>query len=195
MVNNMNQFVKQLQQRRSVKRYRDELPDLNIIEEIAKAGANAPSALNRQPAIIIVITNKEMIKKIENINRTIANRTYDQFYNAPVLMCVLCYANVSTRVYDGSLVMGNLINAANAYGLGACWIHRAKETFETSEGKQILHDLGIEGNYEGIGNCIMGYIDGDYPNEIPRKNESPRVKTRGILFKRCNYCLNSCICL
>lgn len=166
----MNEFVRQLKKRRSVKKYLDRMPDDEIIREIAEAGANAPSAKNRQPAIIVVIKDKKLIQKIEKLNRDIAGRDYDQFYNAPVLMVVLADRSVSTRVYDGSLVMGNLLNAADACGLGACWIHRAKEVFDTEEGKVILKEIGIEGDYEGIGNCVIGYPDGDYPLEKPRKD-------------------------
>ena len=72
----------------------------------------------------------------------------DPFYGAPVVLVVLADRSVPTHVYDGSLVMGNLMLAAHELGLGSCWIHRAREEFDTPEGRQILADLGVEGDYE-----------------------------------------------
>ena len=95
---------------------------------------------------------------------------YDPFYGAPTVLVVLADKTVSTHVYDGSLVMGNLMLAAHALGLGSCWIHRAREEFESEEGKAILKELGIEGEYEGIGHCVLGYADGEYPTAKPRKD-------------------------
>ena len=65
--------------------------------------------------------------------------------------------------------MGNLMNAAHAYGLSSCWIHRAKEEFESEEGREILKKLGIYGNYEGIAHCVLGYADCEEPEAAPRK--------------------------
>ena len=156
--------------RRSVRQYTAEVPPMEVIEEICKAGTYAPTGMNRQSPIIIAVTNKELRDSLSRMNaRVMGNDSIDPFYGAPVVLVVLADKNVHTCVEDGSLVMGNLMNAAHAKGLGSCWIHRAKEVFETEEGKQILKDLGIEGDYVGIGNCILGYTDGDYPEAKPRK--------------------------
>ena len=95
---------------------------------------------------------------------------FDPFYGAPVVLVVLADKSIPTYVYDGSLVMGNLMLEAHALGVDSCWIHRAKEEFESAEGKEILKSLGIEGDYEGIGHCILGYADGDEPQCQPRKD-------------------------
>ena len=156
--------------RRSVREYTDQVPPMEVIEEICKAGTYAPTGMNRQSPIIIAVTNKEMRDKLSRLNaRVMENDSIDPFYGAPVVLVVLADKNVHTYIEDGSLVMGNLMNAAHAKGLGSCWIHRAKEVFETEEGKQILADLGIEGDYVGIGNCILGYTAGEYPKAKPRK--------------------------
>ena len=156
--------------RRSVRQYTAEVPPMEVIEEICKAGTYAPTGMNRQSPIIIAVTNKELRDSLSRMNaRVMGNDSIDPFYGAPVVLVVLADKNVHTYLEDGSLVMGNLMNAAHAKGLGSCWIHRAKEVFETEEGKQILKDLGIEGDYVGIGNCILGYTDGDYPEAKPRK--------------------------
>ena len=75
----------------------------------------------------------------------------------------------TNRVYDGSLVMGNMMLAAHALGLGSIWIHRAKQEFEEPEFRQLLRDLGIEGEWEGIGHCAVGYADCEQPKAAERK--------------------------
>jgi nitroreductase len=125
--------------------------------------------MNRQSPIIIAVTNKEMRDRMSKLNAGVMGADNDPFYGAPVVLVVLADKSVHTCVEDGSLVMGNLMNAAHAKGLGSCWIHRAREVFESEEGKQILKELGIEGDYVGVGNCILGYTKGDYPEAKPRK--------------------------
>lgn len=165
----INTTMEDLMTRRSVRQYTDEMPPMEVIEEICKAGTYAPTGMNRQSPIIIAVTNREMRDRMSQLNAQVMGREGDPFYGAPVVLVVLADKNVFTHVEDGSLVMGNLMNAAHAKGLGSCWIHRAKEVFESEEGKQILVELGIEGDYVGIGNCILGYVAGDYPEAKPRK--------------------------
>ena len=164
-----NEAMENLLTRRSVRQYTDEIPPMEVIEEICKAGTYAPTGMNRQSPIIIAVTNKEMRDRMSKLNAAVMGIDEDPFYGAPVVLVVLADKNVHTYIEDGSLVMGNLMNAAHALGLGSCWIHRAREVFESEEGKQILADLGIEGDYAGIGNCILGYVNGEYPKAKPRK--------------------------
>ena len=93
----------------------------------------------------------------------------DPFYGAPVVVVVLAEKKYPNYIYDGTLVMANLMLSAHAHGLGSCWINRAREVYDSPEGKAILAELGIEGDFEGIGNCILGYIDGEYPEAKVRK--------------------------
>ncbi len=164
-----NTTMEDLLTRRSVRSYTDSIPPMEVIEEICKAGTYAPTGMNRQSPIIIAVTNKEMRDRMSKLNAAVMGIDDDPFYGAPVVLVVLADKNVHTYIEDGSLVMGNLMNAAHAKGLGSCWIHRAREVFESEEGKQILKELGIEGDYAGIGNCILGYTKGDYPEAKPRK--------------------------
>lgn len=157
----MNTTINDIVTRRSVKKYLDKSVAVELIEEIVKAGTYAPTGMNRQSPIIIAVTNKELRDKLSHINAKILGTDNDPFYGAPVVLVVLAKKDVNTRVYDGSLVMGNMMVAANSLGLGSCWIHRAKETFESAEGKEILQSLGISDDYEGIGNCIVGYAAPD----------------------------------
>ena len=167
----MNEVIKNIVERRSVKKYKNIPVEENLIDEIVMAGTYAPSGMNRQSPIILAITNQEVRDNIASINAKIMGVDRDPFYGAPVVLVVLADKNSPTRVYDGSLVMENMMLAAHSLGLGSCWIHRAKETFETEEGKEILKNLGIEGEYEGIANCIIGY-------KAEEKEASPRKENQ-----------------
>ena len=155
--------------RRSVKKYKPDPVSKDLIEKIIEAGLNAPSGLNKQAPIILAVTDKQVRDELSKLN---AGKDpffrSDPFYGAPVVLVVLADKSVPTYVYDGALVMENLQLAAHALGLGSCWIHRAKETFEQPAGKAILEKLGLQGEYEGIGNCIVGYAD-IFPEKKPRK--------------------------
>ncbi len=170
----MNTTMNDLLTRRSVRSYTDEMPSMEVIEEICKAGTYAPTGMNRQAPVIIAVTNRDVRDRLSKLNAAVfgPDNDTDPFYGAPVVLVVLADTTAArTWKEDGSLVMGNLLNAAHAKGLGSCWIHRAKEVFETEEGKAILKDAGIENeNLVGIGNCIIGYTAGDYPEAKPRKD-------------------------
>ena len=153
----MNNVLENIKTRRSVRRFKSDMIEKNILDKIVEAGTYAPSGMNRQSSIIIAITNKEIRDKLSLLNANILGTNSDPFYGAPVVLVVLANKDIPTYIYDGSVVMENLMLAANSLGLGSCWIHRAKEVFETKEGFDLLKSLGIEGNYEGIGNCILGY--------------------------------------
>ena len=155
--------------RKSVKKYKADPVPKELIDKIIAAGLQAPSGLNKQAPIILAVTNKEIRDKLsaDNMKRDPFHRA-DPFYGAPVVLVVLADKSAHTYLYDGSLVMENMLLAAHALGLGACWIHRAKETFELPEWQAWLKELGIEGEYEGIGNCVVGYADMQ-PQEKPRK--------------------------
>lgn len=176
----MNQTIENIVARRSVKKYTDRPVPMELVEEVVRAGMYAPSGMNQQSAKIIAVTNKDMRDRLSRINLeiimgknlTTSSGHNDPFYGAPVVLVVLAKKEVGTHVYDGTLVMENLMIAAQSLGLGSCWIHRAKETFETEEGKQILAELGIADEYEGIGNCILGYAATDALRpQAPRKDD------------------------
>lgn len=144
--------------RRSCRRFRPELPPRACIEEIVRIGTYAPSGMNRQSPIIVAVTDPDIRRRLSEMNAAVMGREgQDPFYGAPVILNVLAKRSCPTYLYDGSLVMGQLMLAAHSMGLGSCWIHRAKEVFSGEEGQQLLKSLGIEGDYEGIGHCILGY--------------------------------------
>ena len=168
----MNEVIENMISRRSIRKYKSDMIPKEVIEEIIKAGMYAPTGRNAQSPIIIAVTNKEIRDKLSKMNAKIMEKEdMDPFYRAPVVLVVLIDKTKSTGIYDGSLVMGNLMNAANSLGVASCWIHRAKEEFQTEEGKELLKSLGIEGEYEGIGHCILGYADCENPSPTPRKEK------------------------
>ena len=165
----MSEVINNLKTRRSIRKYKpDMIPD-DVLNRIIEAGTYAATGMGKQSPIIIAVTNKEIRDKFSKMNAEIMGVDSDPFYGAPVVLIVLADKARPTYVYDGSLVMGNLMLAAHAEGIGSCWIHRAKEEFESAEGKAFLKSLGIEGDYEGIGHCVLGYTDGEEPKAMPRK--------------------------
>ena len=166
----MSEVLEKMQTRRSIRRYKSEMVPKDVIEKIVEAGTFAASGMNLQTPVIVAVTNKEIRDKMAKANAQVMGSENDPFYGAPVVLVVLAEKK-GTYVYDGSLVMGNLMLAAHELGIGSCWIHRAKEVFEQEEWKQWLKSLGLNGDYEGIGNCVLGYVDGEYPGILPRKEE------------------------
>lgn len=167
----MNEVIKNMLTRRSCKGFKPDMLPSEIIDQIIEAGLYAPSGMNRQESIIIAVTDKAIRDKLSKLNSKydFAHRP-DPFYNAPVVLAVLASQNVPTAVYDGSLVMENLMLAAHSLGVGSCWIHRAKEVFEDPEGREILEKIGIDPDeYVGVGNCVLGYPDKEIDTDKPRK--------------------------
>lgn len=166
----MNDVLETIKSRRSIRKYKSDMVPQDKLEKIIEAGTYAATGMGKQSPIIVAVTNKELRDKLSAMNAKIMGVNSDPFYGAPVVLIVLADKNRPTYVYDGSLVMGNLMLEAEAQGVGSCWIHRAKEEFESEEGKEILKSLGIEGDYEGIGHCVLGYADGPAPKAAPRKD-------------------------
>ncbi|MGN0329578.1 MAG: nitroreductase [Lachnospira sp.] len=169
----MAETLKVLETRRSCKNFKPDMIEEEKLQAIIKAGTYAASGMGRQSPIIIAVTNKEIRDKLSRLNAKIMGRDgdFDPFYGAPELLIVLADRSVHTYLYDGSLVMGNLMNAAADLGVDSCWIHRAKEEFDSPEGKEILEDLGIKGDYEGIGHLVLGYAATPLKEAAPRKED------------------------
>lgn len=168
----MNEIIKAMEERRSIRRFKQDMPSKEDLEQIVEAGLYAANGKGRQSPITIAVTNKELRDRLSKINAKIGgwNEEFDPFYGAPAILIVLADKNWPTHVYDGSLVMGNMMLAAHSLNLGSIWIHRAKEEFEMPEYRELLRELGIEGEWEGIGHCAVGYIDGEMPEPVERKD-------------------------
>lgn len=165
----MNETIKTLVERRSVRSYSSKSVPDEIIEQILEAGMYAPSGMGRQPCKMVVVRDSERVADLSLMNASVMGANTDPFYGAGTVIIVFADSTVPTYMEDGSLVMGNLLNAAHALGVDSCWIHRAKEVFEMPEGKKLKEKWGIEDNYVGIGNCILGYSDKPVPEAKPRK--------------------------
>lgn len=165
----MGETLTTLKTRRSCRAYKPELIEEDKLNAIIEAGTYAATGMGKQSPIIIAVTDRAMRDKLSTMNAAVMGVDFDPFYGAPELVIVLADKRMPTYVYDGSLVMGNMMNAAADLGVASCWIHRAKEEFESEEGKAILKDLGIVGDYEGIGHLILGYAAKPAAEAAPRK--------------------------
>ncbi len=171
----MSELKDVIRNRRSVRKYTEEKVPEETVNEIIEAGLWAASGMGKQSPVILAVSDKAVRDEISKLNAAVMNSTNDPFYGAPQVLVVLADKNVGTYVYDGALTMGNMMLRAYDLGVSSCWIHRAREVFNTEEGKAILKRAGLEGDYEGIGNLIIGYADGDIP--------APRERAEGRVYK------------
>ena len=166
-----NVVLQSLEERRSVRKFLPDQVKEEHLEAILRAGTYAPTGMNRQSPRMVVVQDPAVRETLRKMNAAVmGNPDADPFYGAPTIVIVLADRNVRTAVEDGSLVMGNLMNAAYAVGVDSCWIHRAREEFDSDEGKALLAEWGIEGDWIGIGHCILGYRDGELPEKRARKD-------------------------
>ena len=166
-----NPVIEAMKTRRSCRKFKADPVPRERIEQIAEAGLWAASGMGKQAAKIVVVTDKALRDRLSEQNRAIGGwpAGFDPFYGAPAVLIVLADKTAFTGVYDGSLVKGNLMLAAHSLGGDSIWIHRAKEEFESEEGKALLKSLGLEGDWEGVGHCALGYAAEPLPAGAPRK--------------------------
>ena len=170
----MNEAMHNLLTRRSVRRYSEEpIPD-ELLDQILEAGLYAPTGMNRQNVVMVAVRDKETRDLLSRLNAAVMGSDRDPFYGAPCVIVVLGDPEVYPVVENGSLVLGNLMNAAHALGLGSCWIHRAKQVFDSEEGKSLLEKRGLPQHLTGIGNCILGY---------PEESPAPKPRLEGRIVK------------
>ena len=168
----MEATLQDLKTRRSIRAYRPEQIKEEELQKILEAGTYAPTGMGKQSPRIVVVQDRETRDLLSKLNAAVMGTDSDPFYGAPTVLVVLADRERPTCVEDGSLVMGNLMNAAHAVGVGSCWIHRAREVFDSGEGRALLKKWGIEGDYVGVGHCILGYpADGAVPEAKPRKED------------------------
>lgn len=165
----MNEVLKCLKERRSVRKYKKEQISEEQLAQILEAGTYAATGMGMQSPVMVVVQDPAVIAKLSKMNAAVMGVSSDPFYGAPTVIVVLADRQRGTCVEDGSLVIGNLMNAAYSVGVDSCWIHRAHEVFDSEEGKALLKEWGIEGDYVGVGHCILGYRDCELPQAKPRK--------------------------
>ena len=161
-------MLENLKNRRSIRKYKPEQIADAQLDAILEAGLYAASGMNTQNSIMVAVRDKEIRDQLSRMNAAVMGTDKDPFYGAPCVVVVLVEPERYTAVEDGSLVMGNLMQAAYDIGLGSCWIHRARQMFESEEGKALLRQWGLREDLIGVGNCILGYADED-PALKPRR--------------------------
>ena len=165
----MNETLNNLKTRRSIRAYKPEQVEKDLLEQVLEAGIYAPTGGGRQTPFIVAVQDPDTVKQLSRMNAAVNGAKTDPFYGAPTVLVVLAERSRGTYLLDGASVITTLLNAAHAVGLGSCWIHRAKEMFESDEGRALLKQWGIEGDFEGIGQVILGYAAGPAPEPAPRK--------------------------
>ena len=170
----MNEVIKNLMERRSCRSYKSEQISETELDAVLEAGVWAPTGMNRQAVKLVAVTDPETVKKLSKMNADVMGTDTDPFYGAPAVVIVFADSDVYTWVEDGSLAMGNMLNAAHSLGLGSCWIHRAREMFDCAEGRKMAKEWGIPDSYRGVGNCILGY---------PASPSAPRLRKSGRIVK------------
>ena len=167
-----NEVLQNIRTRRSCRAYTAQPVEPEKLKAILEAGTWAASGHGWQAAKIVVLQDAAEIAELERMNAAVlGNPDGHPFYGAPVVCVVLTDPEVSTCVEDGALVIGNLMLAAHSLGVASCWIHRAREEFDSPEGKALLKKWGVDERYIGVGHCILGYAANEAPAPKPRKND------------------------
>ena len=167
----MNETLQNLKTRRSVRTYLPKQVDKGLLDAVLEAGTYAPPGSGRQSPVIVAVQDAATVRQLSRMNAAENGASGDPFYGAPTVLVVLADKTKRTYILDGAAVITTLLNAAHAVGLGSCWIHRAKEEFESEEGRELLKRWGIEGDYEGIGHVILGYAAETPAEPAPRKKD------------------------
>lgn len=165
----MNEVIKNMMERRSCRSYREEQIKDEELDLILTAGEWAPTGMGAQSPIIVAVREPKLVKKLSAMNAAVMGNDADPFYGAPTVVVVFADTARPTCVEDGSLVLGNMMNAAASLGVASCWIHRAKEVFESEEGKALMKEWGVPESYRGVGHCILGYAASELGKGRPRK--------------------------
>ncbi len=165
-----NETLECLKTRRSIRKYQQKQVSEEQLDAILEAATYAPTGAGKQSPVIVVVQDPELLKKISKMNAGVAGANMDPFYGAPTVAIVLADKTAApTWMEDAALVAGNILNAAHSVGVDSCYIYRAKEVFESEEGQALLKEWGLNENYVGVANCILGYRDCDMPTAAPRK--------------------------
>ena len=171
----MNQTINDLKTRRSIRKFRDEQITGEELKTILETATYAPTARGAQSPKIVAVQNPELIKELSALNRSFfpvdVSEDMDPFYGAKTLIIVLADSEIPTYVEDGASVLTQIVNAAHAVGVASCWIHRAREEFDSARGKELLKEWGIPDSYKGIGHVVLGYADMPTPKPVPRKED------------------------
>ncbi len=165
-----NQVLESLKTRRSVRAYKPDMIEQEKLDAIMEAATYAPTGMGQQSPRIVLVKTKEIRDRLSKMNANVIGRDADPFYGAPVVAVVFGdIKKVPTWMEDAVLVAGNLLNAAHAVGVDSCYIYRAKQMFESKEGKELMKEWGLADTYVGVAICILGYGASEVPAAKERK--------------------------
>ncbi len=171
-----NAVLEALKTRRSIRNFSSRPVEQEKLDAILEAAAYAPTGMGSQSPVIVLVRTPETVSKISKMNAEVIGREIDPFYGAPAVAIVFGNkASVPTWFEDACLVAGNLLNAAHAVGVDSCYVYRAKEVFSSAEGLALMKEWGLDENYVGVANCILGYGEGEAPQPKPRKADYIRI--------------------
>lgn len=171
----MNEIIKNMMERRSCRSYKEEQIKDEELKLILTAGEWAPSGMGAQSPMLVAVQNPELIKRLSSMNAEVMGTTSDPFYGAPTIVVVFADTKLPTYVEDGSLALGNMMNAAASIGVDSCWIHRARQVFASEEGKALMKEWGVPESYAGVGHCILGYAKAPLAAGKPRKEDYIKI--------------------
>jgi nitroreductase len=164
----MNEVIRAIRDRRSIRTFKNDQISDDQLNIILNAGEYAASGMGLQKTIMVAVQDPIIIAQMSGLNAKAMGMDIDPFYGAPTVVVVFGSTESATPVEDGSLVIGNMMLAAYSIGVDSCWVHRAKEVFETEEGKALKKQWGVPDTYFGVGNCILGYHEGEMPEAAER---------------------------
>lgn len=168
-----NEALEVLKNRRAIRKFKSEQIKPEELDAVLEAGTFAPTGMGKQSPLIVAVQNSEKVNLIKKMNAEILGTDTDPYYGAPTILLVfsteIAY-DPEIGILDAASVCVNLLNAAYAAGLGSCWIHRAKNMFESENGKAVLREWGLPDNLRGVCSIALGYADCEHPVPRPRRD-------------------------
>ena len=172
-----NAVITALKTRRSIRSYKPNQISDEELKTVLDAGTWAPTGMGYQDPWIVAVQDPALREKLSQMNRTFLGADTDPYYGAPTFVLVFASRPEKWRnaVQDASLVLGNMMNAAHAIGLGSCWINRERQMFDTDEGRQLMSQLGLPEGLMGVGALALGYPAKPLPPARPRKENYYKI--------------------
>jgi nitroreductase len=170
-----NEVLKAIRERRSIRRFKPEQITDEELTAVLEAGTWAATGHGTQAPFIVAVQNPAQRDLLASLNAEIFGIDSDPYYGAPTLVLVFAPKDNDNNYRDGSLVLGNMMLAAHAIGLGSCWINREREMFATPEGKALMQELGLPDGLVGIGALALGYPAAPPRDPKPRKENYWRI--------------------
>lgn len=165
-----------LKNRRSIRKYKSEQITQEELKCVLEAGTYGATGKNTQSPYIVAVQNPEQIAQLNRMNGSVmGDPNGSPYYGAPTIILVFASQEGCTPYEDAVIVGANMINAAYAVGLGSCWINRARQMFDTEEGKALMAQWGLPEGCTGAVSISLGYADCEHPAARARKADYYRI--------------------